>query len=147
MMLSLFPISRLNTFLELKMENERLQQRLAELRVRTASPTVPPCKRERCWYTCDSLKSGLRTTTITAELCCRQLRGCQKKRSDLVKKVMLCSCLSAHNFYLFVQLREDLSIGHHILAMSFIYVLLPLNRSCQRPIPAPTFHSCLEAIH
>jgi len=41
-MLSLFPISRLNTFLELKIENERLQQRLAELRVRTASPTVPP---------------------------------------------------------------------------------------------------------
>ncbi|KIM55062.1 hypothetical protein SCLCIDRAFT_1221475 [Scleroderma citrinum Foug A] len=35
-------VTMLNTFLELKIENERLQQRLAELRVRTASPSVPP---------------------------------------------------------------------------------------------------------
>lgn len=32
---------RLNTFLELKIENERLQKRLAELRVRAPSPSVP----------------------------------------------------------------------------------------------------------
>ena len=33
--------SRLNTFLELKIENERLQRRLAELRVRAPSPSPP----------------------------------------------------------------------------------------------------------
>ncbi|KAL4067776.1 white collar 2 type of transcription factor [Scleroderma citrinum] len=34
-------VAMLNTFLELKIENERLQQRLAELRLHTASPAVP----------------------------------------------------------------------------------------------------------
>lgn len=34
-------VAMLNTFLELKIENERLQRRLAELRVRTSSPTIP----------------------------------------------------------------------------------------------------------
>ncbi|KAI6132010.1 white collar 2 type of transcription factor [Pisolithus croceorrhizus] len=34
-------VAMLNTFLELKIENERLQRRLAELRVRTCSPTIP----------------------------------------------------------------------------------------------------------
>lgn len=34
-------VAMLNTFLELKIENERLQRRLAELRVRTSSPAIP----------------------------------------------------------------------------------------------------------
>ncbi|KAF8844804.1 hypothetical protein BDN67DRAFT_962239 [Paxillus ammoniavirescens] len=34
-------VAMLNTFLELKIENERLQKRLAELRVRTPSPSAP----------------------------------------------------------------------------------------------------------
>ncbi|KAF8559728.1 hypothetical protein OG21DRAFT_1502956 [Imleria badia] len=34
-------VAMLNTFLELKMENERLQKRLAELRVRAPSPSTP----------------------------------------------------------------------------------------------------------